>query len=170
MTPPPSPPEAFAVPAFAATQPAWARLEDQLGWYDRKSVYCQSAYKRLKLLQVALAVSIPVMSLLPGDWSKWTTALAGTAIAFLEAVQQMQQYSTLWVIYRATAERLKHEKFLFLSGAGPYRDLDEKARLLELAERVEEHLSTEHAKWFDDTRRTHAGKREEERKKGDEVA
>ena len=65
----------------------------------------------------------------------------------------MNQYSTLWVMYRATAERLKHEKYLFLSGAGPYKGLAEPERLVALAERVEEHVSTEHANWFNDTRR-----------------
>jgi hypothetical protein len=42
----------------------------------------------------------------------------------------MNQYSTLWVTYRATAERLKHEKFLFLSAAGPYKGQPEPERLI----------------------------------------
>ena len=56
-------------------------------------------------------------------------------------------------MYRATAERLKHEKFLFLSAAGPYRGLIVPDALILLAERVEEHVSTEHANWFNETRR-----------------
>lgn len=113
----------IAVPEFAAAHPAWLRLEDQMQWYDNKSQRSQRWYKWLKLAQVALAVLIPVMSLLPADIAKWTMALSGTVIALLEAIQQMNQYSTLWVTYRATAERLKHEKYLFLSVAGPYRGL-----------------------------------------------
>ena len=93
------------------------------------------------------------MSLLPADYAKWGTALAGTAIALMEALQQMNQYSSLWLTYRSTAERLKHEKYLFLSVAGPYRGLSEPERLIQLAERVEEHVSTEHANWFNETRR-----------------
>ena len=129
-------------------------------WYDNKSRHSQRWYKRLKLAQVVLAVLIPVMSLLPTDLAKWATALSGTAIALLEAVQQMNQYSTLWVTYRATAERLKHEKYLFLSAAGPYRCLPEPERLIQLAERVEEHVSTEHANWFNETRRIAIAKTE----------
>ena len=30
----------------------WARLEDQLRWYDRKSVAAQRKYKGVKLLQL----------------------------------------------------------------------------------------------------------------------
>ncbi len=149
-----------AVPEFAAAHPAWLRLEDQMHWYDNKSQHSQRWYKWLKLAQVALAVLIPVMSLLPADIAKWAMALSGTVIALLEAVQQMNQYSTLWVTYRATAERLKHEKYLFLSAAGPYRGLPEPERLIQLAERVEEHVSTEHANWFNETRRIAIAKTE----------
>ncbi|MHB1266815.1 MAG: DUF4231 domain-containing protein [Acidithiobacillus ferriphilus] len=147
---------AVAVPDFAVNHPAWLRLEDQLKWYDDKSLHSQHWYKRMKLAQVALAMLIPVMSLLPADLAKWAAAVSGIAIALLEAVQQMNQYSTLWVTYRSTAERLKHEKFLFLSTAGPYRGLAEPERLIQLAERVEEHVSTEHANWFNETRRVAA--------------
>jgi len=150
----------IAVPEFAAAHPAWLRLEDQMQWYDNKSQHSQRWYKRLKLAQVALAVLIPVMSLLPADIAKLAMALSGTVIALLEAAQQMNQYSTLWVTYRATAERLKHEKYLFLSAAGPYRGLPEPERLIQLAERVEEHVSTEHANWFNETRRAAIAKAE----------
>ena len=56
-------------------------------------------------------------------------------------------YNDLWTTYRATAEQLKHEKFLFLARSGPYRTLREEEALRLLAERVEERVSTEHAKW-----------------------
>ena len=48
------------------------------------------------------------------------------------------------MLYRSTAEALKHEKYLFLSSAGPYAAAD---RLRLLAERVEDLVSQEHAKW-----------------------
>lgn len=136
------------------THPAWFRLIDQRDWYDRKSQHSQRWYKRLKLAQVTLAVLIPATSLLPADCAKWAASISGILIAVLEAAQQMNQYSTLWVTYRATAERLKHEQYLFLSSAGPYKGLGEPDRLIALAERVEEHVSTEHANWFNETRRS----------------
>ena len=59
----------------------------------------------------------------------------------------MNQYSSLWFTYRATAEKLKHEKALFLEKAGHYKELDDVEILNLLAERVEETVSTENAKW-----------------------
>lgn len=42
----------------AAEDPTWQRLEDQLGWYDRKSGDNQRWYKRLKLLELAVAAAL----------------------------------------------------------------------------------------------------------------
>jgi hypothetical protein len=43
-------------------------------------------------------------------------------VVVLEAVQQLFQIN--WVLYRSTAEALIHEKYLYLSGAGPYAGAD----------------------------------------------
>lgn len=149
------------IPDWAANHAAWHRLEDQLSWYDNKSNYCQCWNKRLKFLQIALAVSIPVTSHFDPTVAKWLTSVAGALIAILEGVQQMNQYPTLWITYRSTAEHLKHEKYLFLSTAGPYKGLPDTERLVALAERVEEHVSTEHANWFNETQRIAARTKQE---------
>lgn len=150
-----------SVPDAVKTHPAWFRLIDQRNWYDRKSQHCQSWYKRLKITQVSLAILVPATSLLPSEWAKIASSLCGVLIAVLEAIQQMNQYSTLWVTYRATAERLKHEQYLFLSAAGPYKGMADDDRLITLAERIEEHVSTEHANWFNETKRSASGPKPE---------
>ncbi len=149
------------IPESIESHPAWFRLIDQLTWYDRKSLNAQCWHKCLKVTQVISAALIPATNLLPEMYTKWVASAFGILIAVLEAVQQMNQYATLWFSYRATAERLKHEKFLFLSTAGPYKDLLESERLVMLAERVEEHVSTEHANWFNESRRTVMARRSE---------
>ena len=142
------------IPEPVKTHPAWQRLEEQRKWYASKSASCKNRYRGLRIAQVACAVMIPVFNLFdPPDIAKWLTALSGAAIAILAGIEQINQYATLWTAYRSTAERLKHEKFLFLSSAGPYRGQDEPARLILLAERIEEQISTEHAKWINETSR-----------------
>jgi hypothetical protein len=69
----------------------------------------------------------------------------GAAIACAEGIQQLNQYHHNWITYRATAEALKHEKYLFLSTAGPYASANNPKALL--AERIESLVSQEHAKW-----------------------
>ena len=142
-----------------ATHPAWERLEDQLRWYDNKSVWNQKLFKRLTIIQFVLAIAIGPIALIGDFWTKYVTAAAAALIAILEGIQHLSQFSTLWIQYRSTAEHLKHEKHLFLSDAGPYRDVDGDERLKLLAERVEELVSTEHAQWV------HVSKRAAESKK-----
>lgn len=139
------------IPEPVKAHPAWQRLEEQLEWYSNKSASCKNWYRGLRIAQVACAVMIPVFNLAEPDIAKWLTALTGAAIAILEGIEHVNQYSTLWTAYRSTAERLKHERFLFLSAAGPYRNRDEPERLILLAERIEEQISTEHAKWINVT-------------------
>lgn len=143
-----------SVPEEVRGHPAWFRLNDQVEWYDRKSGSKQRWYKTIKTTQLVLAGSIPVFSLIGISWARLITAVLGAAIAILEGVQQLGQYHDLWINYRSTAEHLKHEKYLFLAGSGPYRGLETEEALKLLAERVEEHVSTEHAKWVSETKQT----------------
>jgi hypothetical protein len=139
--------EQYFVPEELRQHPAWMRLNDQLSWYDRKSSDNQRRYKQIKVAQLVLAGSIPVFALVGDIWGRWVTAILGASVAILEGLQQLGQYNNLWVTYRATAEQLKHEKYLFLARSGPYSGLKEEEALRLLAERVEERVSTEHAKW-----------------------
>jgi len=60
-----------SIPEWATSHPAWGRLEDQLSWYDNRSNYCQCWYKRLKFIQISLAVLIPVLSQLGPEYANW---------------------------------------------------------------------------------------------------
>ena len=122
--------------------PTWERLEDQLGWYDRKSVAAQRAYKRVKLSQLIIGAVVPVFAGL--QVSAAVTATFAAYVVVAEGAQQLYQWQTTWVLYRATAEALKHEKYLYLAAAGPY-SADDRHRIL--AERLEGLISQEHAKW-----------------------
>ena len=122
---------------------AWERLEDQLGWYDRKSGHQKRWFQRLKVAQLVIAAAIPVVAGVGAD--AWITGSLGAAIVVLEGVQQLFQYQQNWLGYRATAEALKHEKYLYLAQAGLYRDAT--ARDAALAERVEALVSQEQSSW-----------------------
>src|SRR3954451_4273862 len=75
--------------ALPDADPTWARLEDQLGWYDRKSMSCQAAYKRTKLAQLVVAAAVPVLAL--ADVAAVATAVAAAVVVVLEGVQQLYQ-------------------------------------------------------------------------------
>lgn len=125
------------------SSPAWRRLEEQIAWYDSKSGQSQSWFKALKVLQIVTAAAIPVAA--GASAPAWLVGGAGALIVVLEGLQQLMQYQQNWTTYRSTCERLKHEKYLFLAGAGPYIDAARPDALL--AERVEGLVSQEHAAW-----------------------
>jgi hypothetical protein len=128
-------------PAVAA--PAWERVEDQIAWYDVKSSFNQRRFKVLKICQIVTAAAIPVAASLSAPL--WLIGAGGALIVVLEGLQQLQQYQQNWTSYRATCERLRHERFLFQAHAGPYAAAADPAVLL--AERVEGLVSQEHAAW-----------------------
>lgn len=142
----PAPRESGSGTAAGSTRKvAVDRLEDQIGWYDRKSAMNQRWFKRLKGVQLVAAAAIPVAATFPLDG--WVTGTLGAGIVVLEGFQQLNQHQQNWISYRSTCESLRHEHYLFEAGAGPYAATDDPPRLL--AERVEALISQEHAKWVD---------------------
>jgi hypothetical protein len=131
-----------AVPSAAAQDPTWDRLEDQISWYDRRSGDNQRRYKWLKLLEIAVAASLPVVAAVHSP--VWVTGGLAAVVVVLEGAQHLFQFQQNWITYRSTAEALKHERYLYLANAGPYAEGD---RHRQLAERLEGLVSQEHAKW-----------------------
>ena len=128
---------------MSESNPTMARLEDQIGWYDKKSAYNQRMFKMLKAATIVIAIAIPLCAAFGAPPA--ITAVLGALIALIEAIQQLNQYQQYWITYRSTCEALKHEKFLFLGKAGPYASAANPLALL--AERVESLVSQENAKW-----------------------
>ena len=131
-----------AVPPAAAEDPTWERLEDQINWYSRKSGDNQRRYRWFKLLEIAVAASLPVVAAVHSP--VWLTGGLAAVVVVLEGTQHLFQFQQNWITYRSTAEALKHERYLYLAKAGPYAQVDRHRRL---AERLEGLISQEHAKW-----------------------
>ncbi len=123
--------------------PTFQRLEDQIAWYSTKSTKNARYFKVVKAAQLLAAATIPVVATFHVHAA--VSAGLGALIVVLEGFQQLNQYQQNWSAYRSTAEALKHEKYLYLAGAGPYaRSANAHAVL---ADRIEGLISQEHAKW-----------------------
>ena len=131
--------------SLTTTDPIYARLEDQIDWYDRKSRSAQRIFKRMKIVEILAAAMIPFLAALPFKSDRLVTAGLGVLITILEGVLHLNQYQQLWNTYRSTCEALKHEKYTYLANAGPYAGVPNPHALL--AERVESLVSQEHAQW-----------------------
>ena len=127
--------QTYEAPSRTA-DPTWDRLEDQIDWYDKKSRQCQSAYKRIKIVEIFAAAFIPFLSALNisqgneawfGHTVSWIIGGLGVLITILEGMLHLNQYQQNWISYRSTCEGLKHEKFTYLAKAAPYQDAADPA-------------------------------------------
>ena len=127
------------------SDPIMERLDDQIAWYGNKSSHCQHTYKRIKLIEIIAAALIPFIVGAHVPYAAWVAGGLGVLITILEGVLQLYQFQQIWVAYRATAEAMKHEKFIYLAKAGDYAKSSDPHALL--AERVEALGSQENSKW-----------------------
>ena len=77
----------------------------------------QRWYKRLKLLELAVAAVLPVVAGLGSP--VWVTGGLAAVIVILEGAQHLYQLQEHWISYRTTAEALKHERYLYLARGRP---------------------------------------------------
>ena len=126
------------------------RLDDQQTWYEDKSAWNQTWYKRLRMVEVVLAAGIPFVSSLIGKFpdSPNVVPIIVSMIAFLiaatSALLALYRFQDNWLQYRSTAEQLKREKFLFLTKNQPYDGEDAFHVLVDNVERI---LGVENSTW-----------------------
>jgi len=133
------------------------RLEDQLAWYDRKSMANERTYKSIKVVEILAAAIIPFLVGLGLPHVSMVTGGLGVLITVLEGLLHLNQYQQNWINYRSTCEALKHEKYTYLGKAATYANVPDPHALL--AERIESLVSQEHAKWAS-THQPEAGKQQ----------
>ncbi|WP_189867437.1 DUF4231 domain-containing protein [Streptomyces poonensis] len=129
-----------------AARPAdvtWERLQDQMGWFDRKSGYGQRQFKRLKMATLALAAGLPVA--VAASAPHWAVAAMGALVAVIEGAQQLFRFQENWINYRAVCESLRREQYLYLARAGHYAGVEDADILL--AEQVEKITGQENTLW-----------------------
>jgi Protein of unknown function (DUF4231) len=124
------------------------RLNDQISWYDRKSSENQRWFKRLRFAEIVAAAIIPFLAGFAGNSLAIKIAIGALAVvvAVIASLLALLHFQEHWLNYRATAEALKTEKFLFLTQTQPY-DKEDAFHLL--VQRVEALLSKENTGWME---------------------
>jgi hypothetical protein len=122
------------------------RLDDQINWYDKKSSANQAAYKRLRLIEIIAAASIPLLAgyTQKSEYVGMAIGVIGLIVAVLAGIVSLYRFQENWNEYRAAAESLKQEKYLYLARAEPFNG-DQPFELL--VQRVEALLKSETAGW-----------------------
>jgi len=123
------------------------RINDQIAWYDRRSVTNKRWFKRLRFAEIVAAATIPFLSGFADKSLEIKIAIGalGVFVAVIASLLGLLQLQVHWIEYRTTAESLKKEKFLFLTQTDPYNK-DDAFHLL--VQRVEALLSKENTDWL----------------------
>ena len=129
------------------------RIDDQIGWYDNKAKFNQHRYRISSVMQIALSAVIMIVAAsstpltIPlGPWPPLgVAAVLAALIAVMKGMETAYQWQLNWINYRAAAESLKREKYLYRANAGPYTGVADPGRLL--IERAEDVIAHETGGW-----------------------
>ena len=123
------------------------RVQDQIGWYSRKSSSNKRWFYRLKFAETLLAVLIPFLTGYITDGCsglKITVGIIGVLVAALTGFVTLFKLQENWVKYRTMCESLTQERYLYLAHAGVYK---EASRFNLFVERIESMLTKENSQW-----------------------
>lgn len=122
------------------------RLEDQINWYDRKSIQNQKTFKRLQIILIVAAALIPFISGYVDRlvYLQYVLGGIGVLVAAITGLISLYKFQENWTTYRTTCESLRHEKYLYLTKTAPYTG---ENSFNVLVERVEMLISKENSSW-----------------------
>ncbi len=123
------------------------RVTAQINWYDKKSASNKKWFMRLKIAEIILALLIPFLAALITteiETLRVAVGLIGVIIVATASIITLYKLQENWIEYRTVAESLKHEKFLYITKSGPYKD---GSSFPVFVERFESYISKENTQW-----------------------
>lgn len=122
------------------------RLDDQIKWYESKSATNKKKFHYLKISEIIISISVPLLAGYIDEFYriKFLIGIMSYLVAIIAGLIVLLRYNENWVSYRTTAESLKHEKYMYLTHSGPYK---ETTNFNLLVERVESLISKENSNW-----------------------
>jgi hypothetical protein len=121
----------------------WQALNAQFRWYERAATRNRVSYQALKVVAMVFGAAVAVLA--ASDAPAAITAVLAASVVVLEGVQQVFQFHPNWITYRATAETLRQNAFLYVAKVGPYASAE--SRRDQLAEVVRDITAKENASW-----------------------
>lgn len=124
------------------------RVDNQILWYDNKSMHCQKVYKFWQTVEIIVAALIPLLS----GYSNMHISIAiiigimGAVIAIIESITKLFKWHENWIEYRTTCELLRYQKQLYLTNSAPYNTKPETIDNI-FVRNIENIISSENNKW-----------------------
>ena len=140
------------------------RYEDQINWYDKKSIWNQKMYRRFQWIVIVLSAITPVLVAIVAirpevKGTSWLAVGISALVAIGTTSLKTFKYQENWISYRTTCETLRKEIHFYNAGIGDYKEIEDPEALF--VERIEALISRENTMWLT----THRPKAKEEESK-----
>lgn len=133
------------------------RLEGSIIRFSQISGENQKKYKQYKRTEIIIAGTIPFAIMLSAvEFIEAIpvlrislllySAVGGALLAFMSNVMKISEYYDRWKNFRAKAEVLKREQFLYITQMPPYHDADAFPQLVDRVEEILDELDKEEEK------------------------
>lgn len=131
------------------------RIDQQVQYLEPLAIKYKRLYTILKSTAIACNVlttfTIALAFTVPDAFRTFMGIVAlilSTVVLATYQWEEFHNYGGIWEKFRLVAERLKSEKFLFLSGSGPYGEIEGDGRRRTLVDRVESILQGTDISYF----------------------
>lgn len=121
------------------------RVDDQITWYDKKSVDNQRYFKRCRKIELFSAALIPFLTGFYGEteYGRILVGILGLLIAVAAGFSSLNGYQENWLNCRSACDCLKREKYVFLA-----KDTQSTEDFQQFVSRIESILTNEQAMWL----------------------
>lgn len=127
------------------------RVEQYQGWYDSKAVIAKRKYLGMRAFSVIggglvpVLVNIPQQTLYGFPVIQIIVTVVSLMVVVFVSLESVYHYREQWKNYRSTEQLLGHEKFLFRTRVGRYKDIAEEEAFRLFVERVEDSIFAENS-------------------------
>jgi hypothetical protein len=98
------------------------RVDQFIGWYDKKAVKMKGAYLKIRTLAVVGALLVPVAANLTVQgyepYKTAATTIISLLVSIVVALDSVYHFGDQWRNYRSTEQLLSREEVLFQTGEG----------------------------------------------------
>lgn len=122
------------------------RYEDQINWYDKKSIWNQKRYKHFQGIIIVLSVITPILVAIVPETTRWPAVVISALVAIGTTSLKTFKYQENWINYRTTCETLRKEIHFYKADIGAYKDAEDREAFF--IERVESLISRENTMWL----------------------
>jgi len=125
-------------------------IDMEITWFDENARRTMRNHFRYRRVQIVLAALVPVSQVfMTGLVARETAVVLGGLLFVVQGFEGLHEYDQHYVAWRATAQALLRERYLFAVGAGPYAQTPAKgedAKQL-LADRTTAITAAESQQW-----------------------